>query len=95
MHELTHRSDQLRLVAEHIPEDERPDAPETHTEMGAGVNWDEKKLNPLNKQNRLMKNGFYSMQTRKDICDKIWDLIEAEGHSPKARGVKCSMIGKV
>ena len=83
------------MVAEQIPDDERPDAPETGVAMGAGENWVEKKLNLLNKQTRLMKNGFYSMQTREDICDKIWDLIEAKEHSPKARARKCSMIGKV
>ena len=95
MQELTKRNDKLRMATEHIPDDERPDAPETGVHLGAADNWAEKKLNPLNKQNRLMKNGFYSMQTREDICDKIWDLIEAKEHSPKARGRKCSMIGKV
>ena len=41
-----------------------------------------------------MKNGFYTMQTRQDICEQVWDLLEAKDHAPKARGRKCSMIGK-
>ena len=42
-----------------------------------------------------MNHGFYTLQTRQDICERIWDLLEAKEHGLKARGRKCSMIGKL
>ena len=92
--ELNNRRRILRQPAPAIPDNDRPPLPNVQVRLCSGENWTEKRLNPLNKESRLMKNGFYTLQTREDICEQVWDLLDAKKHVPKARCRKCSMIGK-